>query len=146
MSMLIGPVKVNCVKDAELKIGKSGNAYVKFSVAYNERVKDDAGNWGPLMWEDAKNEYDSVGEYHDVTVFAREDNPGIVDQAAELKKGDFIEITGKRSLRGYLRKDGSRGTASDIVVDAIKVINTRSDSATSTASAPEVVEVSAAPF
>lgn len=139
MPMPIGPVKVSATKDAEVRLSKAGNEYVTLTVAYNERVKGADGTWGPLMWEDAKNNYDSVAEFLDARVFAGDDTT-VIETAKGLKKGDFIEITGRRSLRGFIRKDGTRGTAADVIIDTITVVN-RKDGGEK-----QVVESNTTPF
>lgn len=127
--------KFSVVAAAETRFAKSGNQYVTFRVAYNERVKNPDGTWGNLKWEDAQNDYDTIAEYYDVSVFA--DATGF-DAASTLGKGDFIELTGRRALRGWIR-DGQRNTAQSITANTVTVINSKTQ-------APEPALAGAPPF
>jgi single-stranded DNA-binding protein len=114
--------KFSVVQAIELKLSDRGNEWGRFRVAYNERVKDTAGNWGDLMWPDAKNNFDTVSEFYEVIVFAGSDAFTLAKDT--LTKGDFVEITGRRSLRGYV-KDGVRHTAQSIVAESITMVTTK---------------------
>lgn len=117
--------KFSVVADAETKVSKAGGEYATFRVAYNERVKGADGNWGPLKWEDAQNDYDTVAEFYDVVVFPTSDG---FEAAKSLGKGDFIDLEGRRNIRGYV-KDGQRRTAQSIAAQKVGVVNSRRETA-----------------
>lgn len=113
--------KFSVVSEPEIKTSKAGSEYATFRVAYNERTKDADGNWGSLKWENAVSDFDTVAEFYDVVAFPTTDG---FDAVKGLGKGDFVEVTGRRSIRGYV-KDGSRRTAQSIAAQAVSVVNAR---------------------
>lgn len=88
----------------ELRTGDKGS-WVTLSVATNRRVKDQAtGEWKDLDTN-----------WYKVVAFRR-----LAEHVnASVNKGDRLIITGRLSVREYEKQDGTKGTAVEIVADAI---------------------------
>jgi single-strand DNA-binding protein len=76
--------------DAELKSAK-GNDFVTFTVATNNRWKDDAGN------------RQTKTQWHNIVVWK---GRGPVGYAAELKKGDRVYLEGELQYASYEKTVG----------------------------------------
>ena len=93
----------NLVRDAEVKQTQGGTAVCQFTLAVNERRKNEAGEWA-----DAAN-------YIDCTMFgSRAERLGPM-----LRKGKFAAIDGKLRQRKWEAKDGTKRSKLEVVVDDI---------------------------
>lgn len=93
----------NLVRDAEVKQTQGGMAVCQFTLAVNDRRKNDMGEWA-----DKPN-------YVDCVMFgARAERLGPM-----LRKGKHAAIDGKLSYRSWEAKDGSKRSKLEVVVDEI---------------------------
>ena len=102
----------NLGKDPELRYTPSGTAVVTFSLATTERYKDRDGN------------RQEKTEWHNIVAWR---------QLAEicgkfLHKGKQVYIEGKIQNRSYDDRDGNKRYISEIVVDQMQMLGSRSDS------------------
>lgn len=99
----------NVGRDAEVKMSNAGRRIVKFSVGHTQKGfgdKPDHTTW------------------FNVTAIETE-RPGskyLVDDAARVKKGSNVYISGPLSLREYKGKDGSDKTSLDLLANRIAII------------------------
>ncbi len=93
--MLIG----NLGKDPEVRYMASGAAVANFSLATNERYKDQEGNWNEKP------------EWHRVVFFGK-----IAEVIGQyLNKGSKIYIEGRLQTRDWTDKDGNKKYTTEIV-------------------------------
>lgn len=86
--------QANLTKEPELKVGKSGKAWVSLRVAENRRVRDENGDW-----------VDAPTKFHNVVAFGH-----LAENIAEsLEKGSNVVIVGDQRTRAY-RPDGTNDT------------------------------------
>jgi single-strand DNA-binding protein len=110
----------NLVRDPELRFTNSGKGVVNFTVACNDRKKNEAGEWvdGDTTYLDA------------VSWFAAE------QIADELKKGQRVIVTGSLKQRNYETKDGEKRTAYEINADSVAPVIRDGQSAPRPATTP----------
>ncbi len=95
--------------DPEIRTLDSGTPVGRFSLATNENYKDKEGNW------------QSQTEWHNVVVWR-----DLADRAKNnLKKGMMVYVEGKISYRKYTDKDNQERTATDIVANAVRILEKR---------------------
>ena len=87
----------NLTKDPELKFSNNGKPYIRFSIA--DTFKDARG--------------EETTSYYDVVAF----DSLATNIADTFAKGTRVFVQGRHSLKEFTRKDGTKGTASEIVVD-----------------------------
>lgn len=88
----------NLTADPEMRFTGNGKAVANFSVAVNNRVQDDDGNWA-----------DAEPEFYRVTVWQN-----LAENAAEtLQKGDRIVASGYYQDRTFTSKDDERVTVTE---------------------------------
>jgi single-strand DNA-binding protein len=93
--MLIG----NLGKDPEVRYMASGAAVANFSIATNERYKDQEGNWNEKP------------EWHRVVFFGK-----IAEVAGQyLNKGSKVYIEGRLQTRDWKDKEGNKRYTTEIV-------------------------------
>lgn len=94
----------NLTADPVLKYDKTGSAYVRFTVANNQRVKDNTGRW-----------VDGETTFFACTAFGT-----LAENITEsLAKGHAVTVTGRLSARSFQRSDGSSGLSLDVLVDTV---------------------------
>ena len=99
----------NLTRDAELRATRSGAQLLSFSVAVNERVKNQASG----EWEDRPN-------YVDCTLFgARAEK-----LAPYLSKGSKVSVQGRLHYSSW-EKDGERRSKLDVVVSELEFMSRR---------------------
>lgn len=103
-------IKGSLVADPELKYTSSGVAVTSLRIAdnTNKRNKD-------------TNEWEQVGEtiWWNVSVW-NELAEAVADQ---LKKGDYVKVTGPITFREYDAKDGTKGRSNDLrAVEVVKPV------------------------
>lgn len=109
MSINRAAISGNLTRDAELRATSGGTSVLSFSVAVNDRRK----NQQTGQWED-------VPHFVDCTMFgARADK-----LAAHLVKGTKVAIEGKLRYSSWER-DGQRRSKLDVVVDEIEFMSRR---------------------
>lgn len=89
-------VSGNLTRDPELKFGDSGLARVRFGMASTRRIKDK-----------------ETTSFYDVIAFGKTAE----NIHASLAKGSGILVTGRVEVREFERKDGTKGTAVEIVAE-----------------------------
>jgi hypothetical protein len=93
----------NLHKDAELKIDPFGNSYVRLNVYTNQNIH-----------------YESFTMRQTVVMFGR-----MAEEGSKLRKGDFIEIVGKRLPLHRLDTDGTIHIEEDIQAYEIFIISSK---------------------
>jgi single-strand DNA-binding protein len=96
----------NLTRDFELKFSDSGVAVARAGLAINRRVKDDTAPGG---YRDGDPTFLNLVAFRQVGENA----------AASLPKGTRVIVIGRLDVRQYDKDDGTKGTAADVVVDAI---------------------------
>lgn len=93
--------------DPAVKFTPGGVCVVTFSLAVNERVKDDAGQWsngGTTWWR--------------VTVWR-----SVAEKFTEARvnKGDSVCVSGRMKLAEYVTRDGEKRQALELTADEVGV-------------------------
>ena len=88
-------------KDPEVTYSGAGTPVAKFSVATNEREKDDSGNWV------------DVAEWHDCVAFGK--TADFIGQ--HFSKGSSIAIQGRQKTRNWTDKEGQKRYRTECIVD-----------------------------
>jgi len=88
----------NLTRDTELTFGDSGTARVRFGLASTRRVKE--------------KEHTS---FYDVVAFGKTAE----NIHASLAKGSSVIVSGRLEVKEYERKDGSKGTAVEVIADEV---------------------------
>lgn len=114
-AILIGRV----TKDIELKTTTSGKSVVQFTLAVNRDYKNAEGN------------YDA--DFINCVAF---------EQRAEtiskyVHKGDKFGVIGKISTRTFDKQDGSKGYATEVIVEGFEFLEPKKDNATNPTEAME---------
>jgi single-strand DNA-binding protein len=93
----------NIGADAQTRTTQTNSRFVTFSVATK------------TSWKDKKTgEWQSRTEWHRCVVFGK-----IVERAAQLKKGDRVEVHGRLSTREFL-KDSAKQRITEVRLTALK--------------------------
>lgn len=88
----------NITREPELKFGEDGLARIRFGIA--------------STWKTKTRENTS---FYDVVVFGK-----IAENIhASLAKGNHVIVTGRQEVREYERKDGTKGTAVEIIASEV---------------------------
>ena len=90
-------------RDPEIKTSQSGNAICNLSIAVNGYKKEDVSFFDVVIFGKAA---ENVGKY--------------------LKKGSQAGITGHLSQSRFQRKDGSKGSAVNIIASSVQFIGGKS--------------------
>lgn len=98
-------------RDPELKKTNSGTAVTSFSIAVDNAMKNQDGTRG--------------------TCFL---NCSIFNQQAEnvakfTRKGSLVGVEGRLNQRNFTRKDGTNGTAIEVVCDSVKFLEPKASNA-----------------
>jgi single-strand DNA-binding protein len=96
----------NATGDAEMRFTPRGASVASFTVAVNERVKNDDGTWG-----DGDATFYRVSAWDHIA-------EGVSDQ---VRKGTRVIVTGKLKPRLYEGKDGGEKMSLDIRADEVGV-------------------------
>lgn len=99
-------------KDPEVKYSQSGQALTRFSLATDERRKDDQGNWVEQT------------EWHNIVCFGKS-----AETTGEfLKKGALIYLEGKIRYRSWDDKEsGQKKYITEIVLDRFQFMDSQKD-------------------
>jgi single-strand DNA-binding protein len=90
-----GAVSGNLTRDPDLRYTSSGKPVANLSIAVNDKVQDDAGNW-----------VETETEFYDITAWGT-----LAENICEaLLKGDRITATGYFQDQTYTNRDGERIT------------------------------------
>lgn len=89
--------------DAELRESASGVSVLRFSLAVNERRKDESGEWA------------EHANFFDCTVLGNR----AAALAQYLEKGRHVSLCGKLQWRAWEDREGNRRTAVSVLVDEI---------------------------
>lgn len=96
----------NATADAELRFTAQGKAVASFTVAVNERVKNEDGTWG-----------DGDATFIRVSVWER-----LAQSVSEaVKKGTGVILTGKLKSRTYEDREGVTRTSLDLNADNVAI-------------------------
>lgn len=116
----------NLGRDAELRQTQSGSAVLSFSVAVNERRRNQAGEW------------EDVASWVDCTVFGNRAS----SVAPYLAKGTKVSVQGRLRQRSWQAKDGTSRSKLEVVVDELEFMSrgTRQEDAGYAPSAPQQPE------
>lgn len=99
----------NLTRDAQLKAMQSGKSILEFSIAVNERRRQEDGTW--------KDE----PSYFDCVVFGSRAEP----LSAYLVKGTKVSIVGRLHQSRFEAKDGSKRSKVEVHVDEIEFMSKR---------------------
>lgn len=115
----------NLTRDPETRSTAGGTIVLQFSVAVNERRK----NQQTGEWEDYPN-------YVDCTVFGKRAEA----LSTRLSKGSKVAIDGKLRWSQW-EKDGQKRSRLDVIVEEIEILSQRSEAKAANDRAPQFVEV-----
>lgn len=119
----------NLGADPELKYTPSGAAVTTLSLATNEMWKDDQGNRQERT------------EWHRVVLWRR-----LAEVAGEyLKKGSKIYIEGRLQTRSWEDKDGIKRYMTEVVGDAMTMLDSRDGGSAKPSSPPPMSDADAPP-
>lgn len=103
-------------RDPETRFLQNGNAVANFSIACNDRRK----NQQTGEWEDGDTTFLDVSAWRKLAEYASD----------KLRKGQLVTVVGKLSSRTYDAQDGSKRTAFQVTAEEIGIsIFNRDDSA-----------------
>lgn len=95
----------NLTRDLEARMTQSGKTMVTGSIAHTERIFD----------RQTREFKDGPTSFYELVIFGPE-----ADNAMEtLRKGSRAIVVGKQRVKNFDRKDGSKGTSVEIVVEEI---------------------------
>ena len=119
----------NISQDPELTYTPNGTALLKFSMATNQSIRNEAGDW------------EDKPSFHRVVVWAKtaEALGGI------LNKGDKVYVDGRIEYGSYEGKDGVKRYTTDIVAQNVITMATRGGSSSDSSSAPSPKKQTEAP-
>lgn len=101
----------NLGKDPELRYTPSNVAVSSFSIATNERRKDQSGNWGDHT------------EWHNIIVFGK-----VAENCNKyLKKGRQAYIEGRLQTRKWQDKEGKDRYTTEIIANTVQFIGVKAD-------------------
>jgi len=93
----------NLTRDPELKFLGNDSTVVKLSVAVNRKTKGRDGEWNETT------------SYFNVSAFGT-----LAENSADsLHKGNRVIVTGRLEQRSWDKEDGTKGTAIELIADAI---------------------------
>lgn len=99
-------------KDPELRYTQTGTPVATFSLATDERFKDQAGN--PQQ----------KTEWHNIVVWR-----GLAEVCGKfLHKGKQVYLEGKIATRSYDDRDGNKRYTTEIIADQMQMLGSRDDS------------------
>ena len=115
MSTLRNKVQLigNVGNEPEMTVLESGKKVIRFSLATNENFKKASG------------EKSQVTDWHNVVAWGK--TAEIINQFAG--KGKQIAVEGKLSSRSYETKEGEKRYITEVVVNEVVLLGTKSDSA-----------------
>jgi single-strand DNA-binding protein len=94
----------NLTSDPELRYTSTGAPAAQFTVASNERYRDNAG-----QWQDGPTSFVRVNAWRDLAEHAAE----------SLGKGDRVVVTGILRQRDYEAKDGTKRTVWEVAATEV---------------------------
>lgn len=107
MSINKAIISGNLTRDPEVRSTQSGMAVLSFSVAVNERVKNQSGEW-----EDRPN-------FIDCTMFGTR-----AEKVSQyISKGSKVAVEGKLRWSQWEAKDGGKRSKVEVVVDEIELMS-----------------------
>lgn len=106
MTAHVSITDANIVSVPELRFGTGkGTAIASFRIAANKRVKDkDTGEWGK-----------GEASFYSCVAFAQRAERIIEEN---LATGELVFVSGDQEVREFTRKDGTKGTTVEIILDA----------------------------
>ena len=101
-------------RDPELKKTNSGTAVTSFSIAVDNAMKNADGTRGTCFLNCSifNQQADNVAKY--------------------TRKGSLVGVEGRLNQRNFVRKDGSNGTAIEVVCDSVKFLEPKAANASAT--------------
>ncbi|TXH13238.1 MAG: single-stranded DNA-binding protein [Hyphomicrobiaceae bacterium] len=106
----------NLGKDPEVRYTADNKCICNFSVATTSR------------WKDKSGEHKEETEWHRISAFGR-----LAEVCGEyLKKGSSVYLEGRISTRKYTDKDGQERYITEIILDSMQMLGSKSDSGGST--------------
>ena len=106
-------------RDPELRRTNTGRAVTTFSLAFNNRTKDEQGNY--------TTSFVSCTAWGTTAEFI----------SNYIRKGNLICVCGRLQERRYTRQDGSSASIVEIIVDSVESMGGRSNSVKDTANGYE---------
>ena len=121
----------NATADAELRFTPQGKPVASFTVAVNERVKNDDGTWG-----------DGEATFYKVSAW-----DSLAEPTAEaIRKGAKAMVTGKLKSRTYEDREGNTRTSLDVTADEVGVAVKRQRIGATIIPQPDSEPMEAVPF
>lgn len=97
--------------DPETRTLENGTLVGRFSLATSDSYKDKEGNW------------QNTTEWHNVVVWRE-----LAERCQKFTKGQLVYVEGKISNRKYTDKDGIEKNVTDIVANAVRLLEKREHS------------------
>lgn len=94
--------------DPDVKTLENGTPVGRFSLATSDSYKDKEGNW------------QNTTEWHNVVVWRE-----LAERCQKFTKGQMVYVEGKISGRKYTDKDGVEKNVTDIVANAVRLLEKR---------------------
>lgn len=113
-------------KDPELRYTPSGKAVASFPVATDRR------------WTDSNGQKQQQTTWHNIVAWGR--TAEVMKEY--LSKGREVFIEGRIENRTYDKKDGTKGYASEVIVESFSFVGSRGDSGGDSSSAPSDADYS----
>src|SRR5512134_614643 len=107
--MLKASIIGNIGSDPEIRYSQNGAAYLRFSVASNYRVRDQAGQWSDAT------------EWVRVTVFGQRAD----SLSGLLKKGSRVYVDGRLEARPWTGQDGSVKAGLELTANDVEFMSSR---------------------
>ena len=104
-SINVAVISGNLTRDAEERTTAGGMSVVTFSVAVNERRKNQRGEW------------EDVASYIDCTIFGNRAHA----LTPYLTKGTKVMVSGKLRQSSWEAKDGSKRSKVELIADEIEL-------------------------
>lgn len=120
----------NATADAEVRVAPKGDLVTSFTLAVNDRVQNDAGEWVD----------GDKPAFYSISVWP---SGGASGAAEAVKKGNRVMVEGTMKIRSYTTKEGVDRTAMEVTASEV-ALSTRFMGARKTE--PRSAALSDAPF
>jgi len=98
-------------RDPELRPTGAGSSFCTFTVAVDNRFKNEDGNVGASF----------------IPCICFQKTADNVSKS--LRKGSLVGVEGRLNQRSFVRKDGTKGTAIEVICDSVQFLEPKGDKA-----------------
>jgi len=110
-------------RDPELKPNDKGTTVCKFTVAVDNRTKDAEGN--------------KTASFINCVAFGN-----AADNTVKfLKTGNLVGVEGRLNVRNFVRPDGSKGTATEVLCDSVQFLEPKNASKKNDSNEPTYTDI-----